>query len=63
MWAMTQHDSDITPLRFTDLVGGKNNKEKRKKEAAQGLAKFAVETAIFMALYFMWNALYGLTGP
>ena len=59
MWAMSQHDSGMSSLRFTDLVGGKNNKENRRKEAAQGVAKLALETAILTALYFTWNAVSG----
>ena len=47
--------SAYSALRFSDLVGGKNNKEGRRREAAQGLARLAVETVIFAALYFWWT--------
>ena len=42
-------------LRFSDLVGGKNNRAGRRREAAQGLAKLAVETIVFGALFYWWT--------
>ena len=42
-------------LRFSDLVGGKNNRAGRRKEAAQGLARLAVETVLFAALWSIFR--------
>ena len=55
VYALTSHDAGTNSLRFSDLVGGKNNRGSRKRDAARGAAKFALETALFAALYYVWT--------
>ena len=47
--------NQYSALRFSDLVGGKNNKAGRRREAAQGLARLAVETVLFAALWSIFS--------
>jgi hypothetical protein len=41
-------------LRFTDLVDGRNSRRKRAREAASGLARFALELGLGFAAYAAW---------
>ncbi|GAX73770.1 hypothetical protein CEUSTIGMA_g1221.t1 [Chlamydomonas eustigma] len=48
--------NDSHHLRFSDLVGGKNSKKNRHQEAAKAVGRFALETAIFAACYYLWTS-------
>lgn len=44
-------------LRFRDLVGGKNVKADRRKQRAAAVGRFALDTAVFTALWWAWTLL------
>ena len=44
-------------LRFRDLVGGKNVKAERRQQRVAAAGRFALETALFGALWYAWTAL------
>lgn len=51
------NDEAGAALRFSDLVGGKNVRADRQRRQAEAAGRFALETALFGALFYAWTAL------
>ena len=48
----------LCPFRFRDLVGGKNIKEERAKEAGRAARRLTFELALAGGLYVAWSHVF-----